>query len=141
MQRKLNRIMLAATLSALFGSVSLMAQSKMETAEIPFDYHVNTKVFPPGKYMVEQLSTRTLFRISDRQGHSVFVSAPCLKSAKPGSDRPRLAFLHSGSDYVLSEVWMPGGTDGATLRQSDIERELTRKIGVASVVTVALANH
>jgi hypothetical protein len=140
MKRKLNRIMLATTLSALFGSVALMAQSR-ETAEIPFDYHVSTKVFPAGKYMVEQLSTPTVFRISDSRGHSVFVSAPCLKAEKPGTDNPRLAFLHSGDDYVLSEIWMPGGVDGATLRQSDIERQLTRKIGVASVVNVALGKH
>ncbi|MBV8831837.1 MAG: hypothetical protein JO108_21725 [Acidobacteriaceae bacterium] len=140
MKRTLNRIMLATTLSALFGSVSLMAQNR-ETAEIPFDYHVSTKVLPAGKYMVEQLSTPTLFRISDNRGHSLFVSAPCPKAGKLGTDNPRLAFVHSGSDYVLSEIWMPGGVDGATLRQSDIERQLTRKIGVASVVNVALGTH
>ncbi len=138
MQRKLNRIMLAATLSALFGSFGLSAQDRMETAEIPFDYHANTKVLPAGNYRIEETSTMGLFRISDGRGHGLFVSAPTPQDGKAG--KGHLAFLHSGNDYVLSQIWMPGNSVGQVIPDSTLERQLTRKIGVASLVTVALHN-
>jgi len=139
MQRKLNRIIMSAALSALFGGVMLSAQERVEVATIPFDYHANTKVLPAGTYRVEQLNDRGLFRLSDNSGNGIFVPATQTKEGK--ANNPRLTFLHYGNDYILSEIWMPGNPTGQAISERSLDRELTRKVGVASLVSVALHSH
>jgi hypothetical protein len=137
--KQVTHSLLVAGLSALLGSATLSAQSLSEEADIPFNFHAQQRTLPAGKYVVDQPRTGGLFLIHDRAGHSLFVTAPLMKKANP--NHPNLKFARYGDQYVLSEIAMPDSDVGYAVRQSTIEKNLTRKLGVASFVTVALKSH
>jgi hypothetical protein len=135
--KRLTLILLAAGLS-VFGSQSLSAQDQQEIANIPFAFHANQRTFPAGTYRVAAKNQTGLFQLFGPSGHSIFMSASRQKAGKP--DNPRLTFARYGDDYLLSEIWLPGSTVGYTMSESALKQELTRKIGVVSMISVRLAS-
>ena len=136
MKRQLTQIVLSAGLSVLFGSLALSAEAQRDVADIPFAFHANGRVLPAGKYEVKQVNSAGTFQVSDVNGHSIFMSAPLQKRGDPY--KPRLTFAAYGDTRVLSQIWMLGDENGHMISNSALDKELPRKIGMASMISVPL---
>jgi hypothetical protein len=136
MKNQFAKFILTAGISALLGSTVAVAQNQKEVADIPFDFHTAQHTLLAGTYTVAQESTTGTFRISDAEGHSVFVGMHPGKDSDPSN--PKLTFVRSGDDYVLEGVSMPGYNSGWEQSQSQIDKELSRKIGLAAMISVPL---
>jgi hypothetical protein len=99
-------------LTALMGSAHLMAQSATRsTAEIPFDFQINSKTrLPAGEYQVRYMrDTKALFFTSAATGKTALVLAHQFTSGQKAD--PKLIFQFDGETYRLQEVWF-AGVDG-----------------------------
>ncbi len=135
MKRQFTTIILTAGLS-LLGSLTISAQDQLEVASIPFAFHANQTVMPAGKYLVEQRNAGGLFQLRSEHGKSIFLSAPVQKRTDPA--RPRLTFSRYGSEYLLSQISMAGNDVGYNVSSSALDKELSRKIGMAAMISVPL---
>ncbi|MGA8028642.1 MAG: hypothetical protein WB992_15975 [Bryobacteraceae bacterium] len=134
MNRKLKHILLTAGF-AVFGSLALTAQDQREVANIPFAFEASHTAMPAGQYTVKETGTRGLFQVYDAKGHGVFLSTASREQGKP--ENPRLAFRVSGDQHILAQVWTPDGA-GYGVSKSSIERDLNRKLEMASLISVRL---
>lgn len=135
MKRQFTSIIMTAGLS-LLGSLALSAQDRTEVADIPFAFHANQTTMPAGKYFIEQRNEGGLFQLRSAKGSSIFLSAPVEKRTDPA--RPRLTFARYGSEYLLSQISMPGNDVGYNVSKSAMDKELPRKIEVAAMISVPL---
>jgi hypothetical protein len=131
-----SKLMLTAGLSALLGATVAVAQNQTEVADIPFAFHAAEMTLPAGQYTVLEQSAGGLFQVRGADGRSIYVSMHPGKTSNP--DEPKLTFVHDGEDYVLKGVSMNGHTEGWESSQSAIEKNLSRKLGVATMIAVPL---
>jgi hypothetical protein len=136
MTRNLTHRILTAGLSALLGTASLSAQSSREVADVPFIFHAGQQTFSAGKYEVRETNSVGLFRLTASDGRSIFVGATIPRTTDP--QKPHLTFVGYGNEYVLSEISMPGKNVSYAASQSVIDKNLSRKIGVAALISVPL---
>jgi hypothetical protein len=140
MKSQFVRIVLTAALTAL-GSLTLSAQDKKEAAKIPFAFHANHNSFAAGDYSVEQVNYAGLFQLTGKSnGHSIFVNTAPVVEAKGDSDA-HLTFACYKGDCVLAQIWLPGSKVGYARPESSVDRDLQRKLGVSSMISVRLTAH
>jgi hypothetical protein len=132
----LTHSILTAGLSALLGTASLSARDMREVADVPFTFHAGQQTFSAGKYVVGEANTVGLFRLTGSDGRSVFVDATIPNTTDP--QKPHLTFVRYGNQYVLSEISMPEENVSYALSQSAIDKNLSHKIGFASLISVPL---
>ncbi|MDQ2841258.1 MAG: hypothetical protein M3Y72_09510 [Acidobacteriota bacterium] len=131
------KTILTAGLSALLGSLTLNAQNLALTADIPFAFHAEGKVLPAGTYDLKEKGTQGIFQISDRAAEvSQFVSASIPKHYQPSESK--LTFARYGNDYVLTEISVAGSSHSNGVSASAVEKNLTRKMNLSAMVSVAL---
>ncbi len=137
MKRLFTKTLLTAGLSAVLGSFTLTAQTLALVADIPFAFHAQGKVLPAGTYQMKTRTTSGFFQIynSDRE-ISQFVSAPLPAHANPVQSK--LTFAKYGSEYVLSEISVAGSSHTNAVSQSEINKNLTRNLGLSAIVSVPL---
>lgn len=137
MKRQLTAIALTATLSALVGGALLNAQDRSEVATIPFSFHAQGKLLPAGNYsVVEQSSSGEIYQLTSSTGKSIYWLAPNENTADPAN--PKLTFVKSGSEYVLSSVAMPGDRVSHGISDAAVQRSFSRSLGIASLVAIPL---
>jgi hypothetical protein len=127
---------LTAGLTVL-GSLTLSAQDKVETAKIPFAFQANHKALAAGDYRVEQLNNAGTFMVRNERGESIFVSVPELIEASP-SAQPHLTFACYEGNCVLSQIWMPGSNVAYGRSDAAVNRDLQRRLGMATMIDVRL---
>ncbi len=119
-----------AAAAAFVGLVAVgTAQAAQVQAQVPFGFSVNGKVLPAGSYTVNSDSVSLLIR-SDRGG-AITLSQ---KMESRGAT-PKLVFHRYGDEYILTEVWMGGGS-GHKLPQTRRERELAAARNGANTASV-----
>ncbi len=139
MKSQLVSMVLTAGLTML-GSLTLSAQTNKEIAKIPFAFQANHNSFAAGTYSVKRLSDGGVFQLSSIQGSpSIFVNMPVI-SETTKSDEGHLTFACYGHECVLSQIWMAGYKVGNIRPTSSVERDLHRKIGMASMISVRLGH-
>jgi hypothetical protein len=129
-------MILSAGLSALLGTTTLSAQQKTEVAEVPFTFHAQQQTLPAGEYQVTEGNSSSIFQLTGPEGKSIYVNVPLPNTTDP--QKPHLTFARYGGEYVLSGISMPGRDVGHAVWQSTIEKNLTRKMGIAAMVSVSL---
>jgi len=100
------------------------------TVNIPFDFTVNDKKLPAGKYSIgrAQLSEGDLvIQISSVDGDKSISRITIPVVARDDVKDGVLVFHQYGDEYFLSEIWPAGGHTGRALPRSRTERELERK--------------
>jgi hypothetical protein len=135
MKRPFNQFFLTVGLSIL-GSLSLSAQSHLAMAKIPFDFQVQGRTMPPGLYTVGKAGSSSTFQVSDWHGHSLFMGTSIQQPGDPAD--PKVTFTCYGKECILSSISMPGSSVKYALSPKQIESNLTRKLGVASMISVGL---
>jgi hypothetical protein len=137
MKRQFTAIALTATLSALFGGALLNAQDRSEVATIPFSFHAQGKLLPAGNYSVtEQNYSGDIYQLRSSTGQSIYWLAPTENTADPAN--PKLTFVKAGSEYVLSSVAMPGDRVSHGISDATVQKNLSRSMGIASLVAIPL---
>jgi hypothetical protein len=136
MKSQFTRIVLTAGLTML-ASLSLSAQDRTANAKIPFAFQANQKSLPAGTYGVYRENQSGLFRLSDDDGHSVFVSTS-VADAKP-NDEGKLTFACAQGTCVLAQLALPGNALKYARTSSSIEKDIQRKLGMATMVNVRLS--
>jgi hypothetical protein len=138
MKRKLMHLILTAGLSTTLASLALNAQSSRETADIPFAFHAQGKVLPAGHYTFAQTNVGSpgIIKVARQSGQSLFVNASVPKDS--GSGKPSVGFVCYGNECVLAKVVFQGSDRSLNVPQSAVERELTHKIGIASMIQIPL---
>ena len=96
--------------------------------DIPFDFHVDNKQLPAGKYTIHRLSG---------QGTMIIQSAAAGSSAAfmvNGGDRvigeapTQVSFNRYGDQYFLSQIWDGSDNTGKKLGKSKAERETAARM-------------
>jgi len=137
MTHTFSKLVLTAGLSALLGSTAALAQNSRAIADVPFTFHASQTTLPAGKYTVAEQSSSGVLRLASADGQSIYVVMHPGKAANP--DQPKLTFIREGDDYVLEGVSLPGNNAAWEASQSSMEKSLSRKLGVAAMVSVPLA--
>lgn len=107
--------------AALLGSGRLVAQERIETGNIPFNFEVGSAHMPAGTYKIVQDRPGMVRMLDVAQSRGVLVSLPI---AKQGSgQKASLAFHRYGSRYFLAEIWFADDTTGHAVMPSRTERE------------------
>jgi hypothetical protein len=136
MTHQFSKFILTAGLSALLGASAAVAQNRAEVADVPFTFHAAQHTFAAGQYTVAEQTASGLFRLSSADGQSVYVSMHPGKASDP--EQPKLTFVRQGEEYVLAGLSMPGSIAGWEESQSAMEKDMTRKLGVAAMISVPL---
>ena len=118
----------------LGGLVSLtarqaLAQDRVVTADIPFEFTVCKEQLPAGQYRIEPFSRSNpsivVFRSQDN--HSVEIVCTRDVQGTRLSGKGKLIFNRYGFQYFLSEVWFPGELTGNEVLKSEREEALLRE--------------
>jgi hypothetical protein len=136
MTHQFSKLILTAGFSALLGSTAALAQNRTEVADVPFTFHAAHNTLPAGQYTVAEQGSAGLFRIVDATGHTVYLSMHPGKDSNP--EQPKLTFVRTGGEYVLRGVSMPGSISAWEGFPSAVEKDQTRKLGVAAMISVPL---
>lgn len=141
MKRQLMYLLFGAGISASLATLALNAQSSRATAQIPFAFHANGKVMPAGEYTFAQATVGNpgIIQVARQDGGSLFVNAPVQDYSNP--QKPSIGFVCYGRECVLAKVNFYGTDHSLNLTPSAIEKELTHKIGIASMIQVPLRSH
>jgi len=134
MKRNLTHIILTAGLSALLGTLTLSAQDRTETAEIPFAFHANHQLMPAGKYTVEDRNASGIFLIHGDQGGTFVSMAP---EDRGPAGNAKLTFRCYGNERVLASIWTDDGAS-YSVSTSSIEKDLHRRIDMGTSLSVRL---
>src|SRR5215510_10400491 len=127
-KQTLYRITLSV-LILLFEKMPASAQSQetLMTIQIPFEFQVNEKLLPAGKYVIKrdrQAPLMLLIQCPEKKIWASVHTIPHPLSELPG--RPSLIFKKYGEKHFLSEVKMLGRDDGYALLRSRDERKLAQ---------------
>jgi hypothetical protein len=133
----LTKVLFATGLFALLGSLPLAAQSNRLTADIPFAFHVSGKILPAGAYDINPLGPAGSFQVRKAdETQATMLWAPVPRSFMP--TQSKLVFVHSGSEYILSEIAVGGTSHTNALSRKAVESNLTHKLGIAALISVPL---
>ncbi|HSS96964.1 MAG TPA: hypothetical protein VLK33_08040 [Terriglobales bacterium] len=90
------------------------SQQPLLKANVPFDFTVGKKTFPAGEYTVVRLSAEILSLRSDSNSAvTTFVTSPTAELVS--QNNPKLKFKTVGGEYILTEIWPDGGSNGYEL--------------------------
>ena len=136
MKRLLTSLVISIGITSPFVTI-LSAQTHTAVAEIPFAFVVDNQTMPAGKYNVSEISPGSpVFRLADPDRHAImaqFGSPTASKSANPS-----LTFACYGNKRILAKVTPPDSEVSYSLSQESIDRRLTHKLGVASMISIKL---
>lgn len=83
-------------------------------ANVPFEFLVGSKQFPAGDYfLVSNGQLDMQLRDAQSRTLAIFHTKPVESSTRPS--KPKLEFLVTGGDHVLSRVWQEGENRGQEL--------------------------
>jgi hypothetical protein len=140
MKSQFMQIVLTAGLT-VFGSLTVSAQDRSESAKIPFAFHAYQNSFAAGDYVVNKINDSGTFQlISMSNGRSILLNAPLSIEAKDYSEG-KLTFACYQGDCVLKQIWLSGSNLGYRRSDSAVDKDLQRKLGMATMINVRLAAH
>ncbi len=112
-------ISLVATLS-IAGMASVFGRLK---ADIPFDFMVNGKQMPAGKYEVKSADIGNTIAVHSADRSKAVVAQAATTDSRKGGE-PRLVFRRYGSQYFLAKV--VSDTQSIELSRTKAEREAAK---------------
>lgn len=123
MRKQILNVVVTLSVIATLSIAVFAALGERVEANIPFNFKVNGKTLPAGKYTVKPGNTQNVLMISNWDAkESIGVIAQKLEVA-PGS-KPQLVFHRYGDQYFLAQVI--GDARGSELPKSKAEREAAR---------------
>ena len=125
---------LAVTLGALLvvavAGIANAMDEEVVTVNIPFQFTVNEKVLPAGKYEISytDLTEENLMRIRDLEklGEETNFVVEDLAAPK-APDKSELVFDEIGNQHFLRQIWIEGQDEGHQLAETKAEKALMDK--------------
>jgi hypothetical protein len=124
MKPERNRLALKAFAIALVMMAASMVVKAQMTVDVPFKFEAGGKAFPPGRYSIEIKADAIELRPIPNGVVTVIAAKERRKQPARAVEQPELVFDKVGNfepsfseyvtDYLLSEVWLPG-TDGVVV--------------------------
>jgi len=131
--------MLASLLLALALGPTAQAQQaqRIMKVNIPFDFSVDGKTFPSGKYRVVSVEPAVL-QLRDADDRSLALVLTNAVESANGPGAPKLYFNSESGQYVLTEVWQQNDSIGQQLPLSKslvrtAKRDSKHRITIAAV--------
>ena len=126
MKRKTFGVLTMVSLLIVLTAVSINAQSKRMTINIPFAFNVADKTLSAGTYTVaptrqDSQTVWVLENTTDRE--SVYFTTQSAMRVK--SQAAGLVFNRYEDQYFLSQIWSAGEKSGRELMSPNVERRLT----------------
>jgi hypothetical protein len=124
MKKQAFRILTMLSLLLAVTAVSVSAQSKRSTINIPFSFNVGTKTLPAGDYTVEPIrqDSHNVWLVESKNGSdSVLFTTTPVWTSEP-QEGAKLVFNRYDDQYFLSQIWSPGDNSGRELRMPKLER-------------------
>lgn len=128
MKKRAFTILSVFSLLLALSAVSIQAQSKRSTINIPFSFTVGDKTLPAGEYIVEpnRKDSNSLWLIqSVNENDSVLFSTGSVWTGRMQKNT-RLVFNNYDDQYFLSQIWNAGDNSGRELRRPRLERQLAK---------------
>ena len=130
----------AATLLTLtifvLAAGSAQSQSIRLNASIPFAFYAGEKLLPAGTYHLERYGSG-FYRIFTQGEDSAFFGTISVSDLSSEHAAGKLIFHRYGKDYILSEMWWPGQSDGRKTLPTKIEREIATNAAPVHVQVAA----
>jgi hypothetical protein len=120
MKHSILRALAFSSLIAVFGTLSLKAQSTA-TYKIPFNFTVGSKSFAPGEYVVKE-TAQNILRLGRVDGKAGMFILTVADSRRQTDGKSVLFFNRYGERYFLSRI--SASDRGELLPQSAAEKEL-----------------
>lgn len=127
--------LIAFTMLSLFvvlTATSVSAQSNHNlVVTIPFEFAIQGKTLPPGKYIVKRVSAdrpEMLSIVSVDSGTTRVAVLTSNVRAKTTQRESTLVFNQYGNQYFLSQIWEAGNSAGREVMKSGKEHQLEREL-------------
>jgi hypothetical protein len=118
----------------------LAAQTNREVAYVPFAFVAGNQKMPAGRYVVDEAAAGSpLFRLTDDRRHTIFV--PFSRAVRGNPERPSLTFACYGKECILAKVTPPVSMSAYELSQQSIDKKISHKVGVVSMIAIRLTDH
>jgi len=118
-----------SVLFLFFGSLPASAQSQgyVMTVQVPFDFQVNERLLPAGKYLIKRASQTPNFLLIQCPEQKIWVTVhTILHRLSEYPTRTSLTFKKYDEKHFLSELKVEGRGDGYALFKSKTERRLAQ---------------
>jgi hypothetical protein len=134
MKNRAARILAVGT--ALMALAAVHAQTRVMTANVPFDFYAGSTLMPHGTYLVNETPQGGVAWIKPQNK----AGKPVLTVSVVGKDRtePVLIFHCIDQEYFLAQIWTANGTTGQAIPASAREKELTRSGATRTEAAVRL---
>jgi hypothetical protein len=129
MKKQVFTILSVFSLLLTLSAVSIHAQSKRSTINIPFSFTVGLKTLPAGEYIVEpnrkdSNSVWLIQSVKDNDNKVLFSTGSV--STGQTQENTRLVFNNYDGQYFLSQILNAGDSSGRELRKPRLERQLAK---------------
>jgi len=129
MKKQAFGILTMFSLLLVLTAVSVNAQSKRSSINIPFSFNVGQKTLPAGEYTVEPIRKDSLnvWLVENRSGHASALFTTIAVWVNETREETRLVFNKYDGQYFLSQIWKSGDNSGRELQIPRVERQLAKK--------------
>lgn len=121
MKNQIRNLFIGAGLAGLLSATTLIAETRIETVEVPFDFHAGQNVLPRGQYVVRVLADQSAIQFRDNTtNQTVYFASP-----SRGQDKGKtgLMFRCYREQCFLSEILF-NGAPSFVLGKSNVENKL-----------------
>ena len=121
-------------------AVSVGAQSEGSgVLNIPFDFTVQGKTLPAGKYTIEpnRRDYDKVWVVRSKDGGTSVLFATSRVQSSETQESAKLIFLRYGDQYFLSQIWTPGSQSGRELPRPRLKSELAKMERQTIVLNIA----
>ena len=128
MKKQAFTILSVFSLLLTLSAVSIHAQTKRSTINIPFSFTVGHKTLPAGEYLVKpnRRDSNDVWLIQGvKHNDNVLFSTGSVSTGRI-QENTRLVFNNYDGQYFLSQIWNAGDSSGRELRMPRLERQLAK---------------
>jgi hypothetical protein len=136
MKRILTTLLMAVGITGPFVA-HLAAQDQRMIADVPFAFDVDNRTMSAGQYNLSMLTSGgSVFKLRDSSNHTILVPMGHPEDGNP--NKASLTFACYGKECVLAKITPPNGLTAYALSRDSVEKNLHRRLGMASMISVKL---
>jgi hypothetical protein len=124
---------MVATLALTTGSAYAQGNAKQQRFVVPFDFNVGNKVLHAGEYTVIAETQAVIVRRKDGKEMAIALPHSTYGKSQLGSES-KLTFRRYGSEYFLSQIWLPDGIGRELRKQKRPATDIVENVGTVDVV-------
>lgn len=133
-------MLLLAALVFVTAVASANAQSRLTSADVPFEFVVGERTLPAARYNISDATLGSeVVKIMARTANANVFATTIPISRKASDDKGKLVFHRYGNRYFLAEIWSPGERRGQKLRKSKEEKSIENEMAIISSKTDLVA--